>query len=134
MVKCQVDYPERIDPVLRDLISKLLIVNPLLRLGKHVLNNLKGSGAKDAKELMKHPFFKDVPWEELMRKGARKWTTFQPPNGNNGLVNFDRDFTNETPHLITPRHPIEEQLSQQNELQPNTSELDSAAVDPFDEL
>ena len=42
-----------------DLISKLLIKDPLLRLGH---------SSKDAEEIKSHPFFKDVDWGKIKRK------------------------------------------------------------------
>lgn len=45
------------DPVARDLISKLLVVDPNIRLG-----------AQSTKELVKHPFFRSVDLKNLMRR------------------------------------------------------------------
>lgn len=42
-----------------DFISKLLVKDPRQRLG---------GGEEDAKELKRHPFFKDLDWDALERK------------------------------------------------------------------
>ena len=45
---------DNIDPVARDLVTRLLIKEPRLRIGAH-----------DIRELKSHEYFKDIDWENL---------------------------------------------------------------------
>jgi serine/threonine protein kinase len=45
------------DPVLKDFLKKVLQKQPTERLG-----------FKDAKQIKKHPWMSDIPWEKLMKK------------------------------------------------------------------
>lgn len=46
-------------PEVADFISKLLVKDPRKRLG---------GGEGDAKELKRHPFFRNLDWNKLVRK------------------------------------------------------------------
>ena len=89
---------------------------------------------------MKHPYFKDVPWDDLLRKGTgKRWISYQPGQENHGLGNFDRDFTSEPPKLLTPRphHHSNNYQSVPNEPEPNNIpklDLGVDLIDPFDDL
>eukprot|EP01033_Poteriospumella_lacustris_P011218 gene11217-7979_t len=55
----EVPFPPFINPEAKDLISKLLDVNPKTRLG---------SGPNGAKDIKSHPFFKTMDWNRLEQK------------------------------------------------------------------
>uniref|UniRef100_T1JL53 non-specific serine/threonine protein kinase n=1 Tax=Strigamia maritima TaxID=126957 RepID=T1JL53_STRMM len=55
----EVKFPRTISPEAKDILSKLLIKDPTKRLG---------GGPDDAKEIMMHPFFASVDWQELIEK------------------------------------------------------------------
>ena len=80
--------------VLKDdvnLIQKLLVREPELRLG---------SGPTDALEVMQHPFFKRIDWDDLYHK--RTPVPFLPQiKSDTDVSNFDNEFTSVTP-LLTP--------------------------------
>jgi len=54
----KMDY-EFLSPEARDLCSKLLIKNPLERLG---------AGPSDAQEIMDHPWFECIDWKKIENK------------------------------------------------------------------
>jgi len=73
------------------ILQKLLTREPDLRLG---------SGAKDAEEIMAHPFFKGINWDDIYNK--RVPTPFKPTVKNEkDTSNFDQEFTSVTP-VLTP--------------------------------
>lgn len=78
-------FPPHVSEKARDLISQLLIRDPMKRLGNH---------GKDAQEIMNHPFFEGIDWKRLLN---REYTPpFNPNvNGELDLKNFDPQFTNE---------------------------------------
>jgi serum/glucocorticoid-regulated kinase 2 len=54
----QLELPEHITPLCKDLLTKLLHKNPLKRLGSH-------RGAEEVKE---HPYFSDINWLEVYER------------------------------------------------------------------
>lgn len=80
--------------VLKDdvsLIQQLLVREPEQRLG---------SGPEDALEVMRHPFFKGINWDDLYHK--RIPVPFLPKiQSDTDVSNFDSEFTSVTP-LLTP--------------------------------
>lgn len=72
----------------RDLVLKLLCKNPHLRIG---------SGASNANEIKKHPFFKNLNWDNVYQ---RKVPVPFIPNINHELdvSNFSVEFTGMSPH------------------------------------
>ena len=73
------------------LIQQLLVREPELRLG---------SGPEDALEVMRHPFFKRIDWDDLYHK--RTPVPFLPKiQFDTDVSNFDKEFTSVTP-LLTP--------------------------------
>ncbi|OSX59795.1 hypothetical protein POSPLADRAFT_1172041 [Postia placenta MAD-698-R-SB12] len=92
----------------RDAVSvlqKLLTRDPKRRLG---------SGEADAEEIKRHPFFKDVNWDDVHNK------RIQPPyfptiNGTADTSNFDEEFTREQPTLT----PVHTQLSTRDQAEFN---------------
>ena len=78
-------FKENLNPVLVDLISQLLTINPKKRLGY---------GESDAKKIKEHPYFNDVDWEKYYNK------EIEPPfvpklEGELDLRYFDKQFTDE---------------------------------------
>ena len=96
VLKGNITFPERLDEHAKDLIQKLLVQNPLLRLG---------AGPKDAKEIMKHSFFRSINWGDLLANGrkGRKIVEFKPDKTNHGLGNFDADFISDNSMVLTPK-------------------------------
>ena len=73
------------------ILQKLLTREPELRLG---------SGKRDAEEIMEHPFFKGVDWDDVYYK--RIPTPYKPQIKNEkDTSNFDSEFTSVTP-VLTP--------------------------------
>lgn len=73
------------------ILQKLLTREPDARLG---------SGRRDAEEVMEHPFFKGVDWDDIYNK--RIPTPFKPQIKNEkDTSNFDQEFTSVTP-VLTP--------------------------------
>jgi Protein kinase domain/Protein kinase C terminal domain len=73
------------------ILQKLLTREPDARLG---------SGPTDAQEIMSHPFFKGVNWEDIYHK--RVPAPFKPTVKNEkDTSNFDQEFTSVTP-VLTP--------------------------------
>ena len=73
------------------ILQKLLTREPELRLG---------SGRRDAEEIMEHPFFKGIDWDDIYHK--RIPTPFKPLIKNEkDTSNFDSEFTSVTP-VLTP--------------------------------
>ena len=80
--------------VLKDdvsLIQQLLVREPGQRLG---------SGPEDALDVMRHPFFKQINWDDLYHK--RTPAPFLPQSqSDRDVSNFDNEFTSVTP-VLTP--------------------------------
>ncbi|KAK5078018.1 Serine/threonine kinase [Lithohypha guttulata] len=73
------------------ILQKLLTREPELRLG---------SGRRDAEEIMEHPFFKGVDWDDIYNK--RVPTPYKPQiKDAKDTSNFDSEFTSVTP-VLTP--------------------------------
>ncbi|KAH9997841.1 hypothetical protein BJV77DRAFT_1137197 [Russula vinacea] len=75
------------------ILQKLLTRDPARRLG---------SGKGDAEEIKKHPFFKDVNFDDIFNKRVPP-PYFPTINGSADTSNFDEEFTKEQPTL-TPVH------------------------------
>ncbi|KAI0284016.1 hypothetical protein BGY98DRAFT_1093647 [Russula aff. rugulosa BPL654] len=75
------------------ILQKLLTRDPTRRLG---------SGKTDAEEIKKHPFFKDVNFDDIFNKRVPP-PYFPTINGSADTSNFDEEFTREQPTL-TPVH------------------------------
>ncbi|TFY69554.1 hypothetical protein EVJ58_g336 [Rhodofomes roseus] len=84
----------------RDAVSvlqKLLTRDPTRRLG---------SGKADAEDIKRHPFFKDVSFDDVLNKRIPP-PYFPTINGTADTSNFDEEFTREQPTLT----PVHTQLS-----------------------
>ncbi len=80
-----VDYPPIISKDAKDLIQKLLVVDPQKRLGQ---------GPNGSEDIKKHPFFKGVNWEDAKKKKLKP--PFIPKLKNDtDLRYFDTMFTDE---------------------------------------
>uniref|UniRef100_A0A8C9TJF9 protein kinase C n=1 Tax=Scleropages formosus TaxID=113540 RepID=A0A8C9TJF9_SCLFO len=95
IVNDEVRYPQFLSAEATSLMKRLLRRNPERRLG---------SGEKDAEEVKKQPFFRDVDWEALFQKKLPP--PFVPSiSGEEDVSNFDEEFTTERPTLTPPKEP-----------------------------
>ena len=119
VLKGNITFPDWLDEHSKDLIQKLLVQNPLLRLG---------SSPKDAKEVMKHSYFKSINWCDLLANGrkGKRLVDFKPDKENYGLGNFDTDFTSDNSVVLTPRE------SRYNSIEEVVEE--NCINDPFESL
>ena len=81
----KIKFNDNINPLLVDLISQLLAVNPKKRIGY---------GDSDAKKIKEHQYFNDVDWNKYLNK------EIEPPfvpklDGDMDLRYFDKSFTDE---------------------------------------
>ncbi|KAF3852303.1 hypothetical protein F7725_005658 [Dissostichus mawsoni] len=95
IVNDEVRYPRFLSTEAIGIMRRLLRRNPERRLG---------SGEKDAEEIKKQPFFRNVDWEMLLQRKAPP--PFVPSIvGKEDVSNFDEEFTTEPPALTPPREP-----------------------------
>uniref|UniRef100_A0A0K2UMH2 Uncharacterized protein n=1 Tax=Lepeophtheirus salmonis TaxID=72036 RepID=A0A0K2UMH2_LEPSM len=77
------------------IMRRLLRKNPDRRLG---------ASERDAEDVKKQGFFRNVSWDELLMRKVKP--PFVPTiNGNEDVSNFDEEFTSEKPVLTPPREP-----------------------------
>jgi len=81
----KIKFNDNMNPLLIDLISQLLAVNPKKRIGY---------GDSDAKKIKEHQYFNDVDWNKYLNK------EIEPPfvpklDGDMDLRYFDKSFTDE---------------------------------------
>lgn len=82
-------YPTQMPRDSLNLIEQLLVRDPEQRLG---------SGPEDALEIMLHPFFKSINWDDLHSK--RTPVPFVPVlQSDTDVSNFDSEVTSVTPAL-----------------------------------
>ncbi|XP_022083041.1 RAC-gamma serine/threonine-protein kinase-like isoform X2 [Acanthaster planci] len=94
----EVKFPARLTESARSLLSGLLAKDPAKRLG---------GGPQDAQEIMEHPFFASINWEDLYNKKIEP--PFKPSvKSETDTRYFDEEFTAE-PVELTP--PDENKLS-----------------------
>lgn len=90
----EVRFPRTITPEAKELLSGLLVKDPNKRLG---------GGPDDAKEIMTHPFFISVNWQDLYEK--RVLPPFKPQvHSDTDTRYFDSEFTGESVELTPPDH------------------------------
>ncbi|KAM9482958.1 serine/threonine-protein kinase N2 isoform 2-T2 [Clarias gariepinus] len=95
IVNDEVRYPRFLSTEAISIMRRLLRRNPERRLG---------AGERDAEEVKKHPFFRNVDWSALLAKKIRP--PFMPTiKGREDVSNFDDEFTSEAPILTPPREP-----------------------------
>ncbi|KAI0766404.1 hypothetical protein BD413DRAFT_615201 [Trametes elegans] len=87
------------------ILQKLLTRDPTRRLG---------SGKSDAEEIKRHPFFKDVNFDDVLHKRIPP-PYFPTINGSADTSNFDEEFTREQPTLT----PVHAQLSARDQAEFN---------------
>ncbi|EGN98034.1 hypothetical protein SERLA73DRAFT_109366 [Serpula lacrymans var. lacrymans S7.3] len=83
------------------ILQKLLTRDPSRRLG---------SGKADAEDIKRHPFFKDVNFDDVLNKRIPP-PYFPTINGSADTSNFDEEFTKEQPTLT----PVHGQLSSRDQ-------------------
>ena len=81
----KINFKENMNPLIIDLINRLLEINPKKRIGY---------GENDAKQIKEHKYFSDVDWNKYMNK------EIEPPfipgfEGEQDLKYFDKMFTDE---------------------------------------
>lgn len=92
IVKEDVKFPRNISNEAKSLLSSLLEKNPLNRLG---------GGPDDVKEIMAHPFFACIDWNDLVLK--KIVPPFKPQvTSDNDTRYFDSEFTGESVELTPP--------------------------------
>uniref|UniRef100_A0A8C6MK23 protein kinase C n=1 Tax=Nothobranchius furzeri TaxID=105023 RepID=A0A8C6MK23_NOTFU len=63
-----------------------------------------GAGERDAEEVKKHLFFRNIDWDGLLAKKVKP--PFVPTiQSSSDVSNFDEEFTSEAPILTPPREP-----------------------------
>ncbi|XP_033624570.1 RAC-gamma serine/threonine-protein kinase-like isoform X2 [Asterias rubens] len=88
----EVKFPARLSDSARSLLSGLLAKDPTKRLG---------GGQEDAKEIMEHPFFACINWEDLFDKKIEP--PFKPSvKSETDTRYFDEEFTAEPVELTPP--------------------------------
>ncbi|KAM5173119.1 serine/threonine-protein kinase N1-like [Mantella aurantiaca] len=95
IVNDEVRYPRFLSAEAIAIMRRLLRRNPDRRLG---------SGERDAEDVKKQPFFKELDFEALLDR--RLPPPFTPcVKGPHDISNFDPEFTSEGPELTPPREP-----------------------------
>ncbi|XP_056144643.1 serine/threonine-protein kinase N1b isoform X2 [Lampris incognitus] len=93
IVNDEVSYPRFLSTEAIGIMRRLLRKNAERRLG---------SGQKDAEDIKKQPFFRDMDWEALLQRKVNP--LFVPTiEGKEDVSNFDEEFTAEPPALTPPR-------------------------------
>uniref|UniRef100_A0A8C2ZVP6 protein kinase C n=1 Tax=Cyclopterus lumpus TaxID=8103 RepID=A0A8C2ZVP6_CYCLU len=104
IVNDEVRYPRFLSTEAISIMRRLLRRNPERRLG---------AGDKDAEEVKKHLFFRNMDWNGLLAKKVKP--PFVPTiQGANDVSNFDDEFTSEAPILTPPREPRALNSDEQN--------------------
>uniref|UniRef100_A0A3Q1K6W3 protein kinase C n=1 Tax=Anabas testudineus TaxID=64144 RepID=A0A3Q1K6W3_ANATE len=95
IVNDEVRYPQFLSTEAISIMRRLLRRSPERRLG---------AGERDAEEVKKHLFFRNVDWNGLLAKKVKP--PFVPTiQDANDVSNFDDEFTSEAPILTPPREP-----------------------------
>ncbi|XP_056426706.1 serine/threonine-protein kinase N1-like isoform X2 [Hyla sarda] len=95
IVNDEVRYPRFLSAEAIAIMRRLLRRNPERRLG---------SGERDAEDVKKQPFFKELDFEALLAR--RLPPPFTPSvKGPHDISNFDPEFTCEGPELTPPKEP-----------------------------
>jgi len=91
IMRAELNFPPQISNNAKDLLSRLLVVNPKLRLG---------SGDSDASEIKEHPFFVGTDWVALEAgRITPPWTPLVA--GSLDTSQFDQEFTSMMP-IVSP--------------------------------
>lgn len=90
----EVKFPKTLSVDARNLLSALLVKDPNRRLG---------GGPEDAKEIMVHPFFVYINWQDLAEKKVQP--PFKPQvTSDIDTRYFDSEFTGQSVELTPPGH------------------------------
>lgn len=93
IVNDEVRYPRFLSTEAIGIMRRLLRRNAEKRLG---------SSEKDAEDIKKQPFFRNIDWDALLQRQVPP--PFIPAvKGKEDVSNFDAEFTNEAPTLTPPR-------------------------------
>ncbi|XP_053202922.1 RAC serine/threonine-protein kinase-like [Panonychus citri] len=103
----EVKFPRNLSVEAKSLLSGLLNKDPKQRLG---------GGPDDAKEIMVHPFFAGVNWQDVLEKKVSP--PFKPAvTSDTDTRYFDSEFTGESVKLTPPRDPTNlNSISEEDEL------------------
>jgi len=89
----EVKYPRYLSAESLSLMRRLL---------RKTVDKRLGSSEKDAEDVKKHPFFRNIDWDGLLMKRVRP--PFVPTiKSSEDVSNFDEEFTRETPTLTPPK-------------------------------
>uniref|UniRef100_A0A673G1J1 protein kinase C n=1 Tax=Sinocyclocheilus rhinocerous TaxID=307959 RepID=A0A673G1J1_9TELE len=95
IVNDEVRYPRFLSTEAISIMRRLLRRNPERRLG---------AGERDAEDVKKHLFFRNIDWDGLLAKKVKP--PFVPTiQSSSDVSNFDDEFTSEAPVLTPPREP-----------------------------
>ncbi|KAL0966701.1 hypothetical protein UPYG_G00298620 [Umbra pygmaea] len=95
IVNDEVRYPRILSTESISIMRRLLRRSPERRLG---------AGERDAEEVKRHLFFRNMDWNGLLAKKVKP--PFVPTiQDSNDVSNFDDEFTSEAPILTPPREP-----------------------------
>ncbi|XP_073705520.1 serine/threonine-protein kinase N2 [Garra rufa] len=95
IVNDEVRYPRFLSTEAISVMRRLLRRNPERRLG---------AGERDAEDVKKHLFFRNIEWDGLLAKKVKP--PFVPTiQSSSDVSNFDDEFTSEAPVLTPPREP-----------------------------
>uniref|UniRef100_A0A8C6MCK9 protein kinase C n=1 Tax=Nothobranchius furzeri TaxID=105023 RepID=A0A8C6MCK9_NOTFU len=95
IVNDEVRYPRFLSTEAISIMRRLLRRSPERRLG---------AGERDAEEVKKHLFFRNIDWDGLLAKKVKP--PFVPTiQSSSDVSNFDEEFTSEAPILTPPREP-----------------------------
>ncbi|KAK9731777.1 Protein kinase domain [Popillia japonica] len=95
IVNDEVRYPRFLSLESIAIMRRLLRKNPERRLG---------SSERDAEDVKKQAFFRNIQWDDLLNRKVKP--PFVPTVGSNEDVsNFDEEFTSEKPQLSPPKEP-----------------------------
>lgn len=88
----EIRLPSNLSSSAKDILSKILIKDPLKRLG---------GGERDGYEVMEHPFFYNIDWKKLYDREIKP--PFIPKvTSDTDVSNFDKVFTDEVARLTPP--------------------------------
>uniref|UniRef100_A0A672KAM7 protein kinase C n=1 Tax=Sinocyclocheilus grahami TaxID=75366 RepID=A0A672KAM7_SINGR len=95
IVNDEVRYPRFLSTEAISIMRRLLRRNPERRLG---------AGERDAEDVKKHLFFRNIDWDGFLAKKVKP--PFVPTiQSSSDVSNFDDEFTSEAPVLTPPREP-----------------------------
>ncbi|XP_050440224.1 serine/threonine-protein kinase N isoform X2 [Adelges cooleyi] len=95
IVNDEVRYPRYLSLEAIAIMRRLLRKNPERRLG---------SSERDAEDVKKQAFFRQISWDDLLKRKVKP--PFVPTIGSvEDVSNFDEEFTSEKPQLTPPKDP-----------------------------